>query len=263
MRKYLVLLSISWQNGFAYRASVFLWRFRQFLSSFFSLTLWTILYQSTENSFGYSEDQMIAYIFITGVIQNLIVATALNGLTSTIYSGELSIFLVKPIGLFRALAVSEVADKAKNLFFVIIESMILFAIFQPHFISIQPLHFLLGMGWILGGIGLTFFISLLFGAIGFWSPESWGPRFLFFTFIYFIGGKFFPLDLLPNLVQKLVWLTPFPFLSYAQSQLLLNRLSATEILIGSLVLLLWLGLLGGLTKLIWKIGLKDYAAMGQ
>lgn len=263
MNKYLALLSISWQNGFAYRASVFLWRFRQLLSSFFSLSIWTILYQNSEASFGYSQSQMISYIFITGIIQNVVITTSLNGLTSTIYSGQLSLLLIKPIGLFKAFAMEETADKAKNLFFALLESCLLFFVFKPQLFSVISIHFLISIFWIFGGITITFFISLLFGAIGFWSPESWGPRFLFFTFINFLGGKFFPLDILPNLIHQLVWLTPFPFLSYAQSQLLLNRLSSTEIISGCLGLSLWILLLGLATKYFWRVGLKDYAAQGQ
>ena len=263
MHKYLALFSTSWQNGFAYRASVFLWRFRQFLSSFFSLTLWTVLYQNSTNTFGYSAPQMISYIFLSSIIQNVVIATSINGLTSTIYSGELSLLLIKPIGLFKALATQEVADKAKNFMFVILESCLLFFLFRPELFPVALFQSMLAIVWILGGIALNFFISLIFGAVGFWSPESWGPRFLFFTLINFIGGKFFPLDILPKLVQQIIWLTPFPFLSYAQSQLLLNRLTLVEIILGSIGLLLWLTTLGIFAKYIWQVGLKNYAAMGH
>lgn len=263
MKKYLALLSISWQNGFAYRISVFLWRFRQFLSTFFSLTVWTILYQDVTNSFGYSQSQMIAYIFLTSLIQNLVITSALNGLTSSIYSGEISILLVKPIKLFRALAMEEVADKSKNFIFALLESFALFLLFKPEFFAVLPWHFLVGIIWLIGAIALNFCISLLFGAIGFWSPESWGPRFLFFTFVNFVGGKFFPIDILPKVIQTAVWLTPFPYLSFAPTQVFLNRLDTTHILLGSFGLIFWLISLTIIVRSVWKIGLREYTAMGQ
>lgn len=263
MKKYWALIAVSWQNGLVYRASVFLWRFRQFLSTFFALTIWSTIYQHAQSPFGYSESQMLSYIFFTSVIQSLVVTTALNGLTNRIYSGELSILLVKPINLFKALAAEEVADKGKNVFFALIEAVILFLIFKPELLSLTILSTLVALIWVAGGVVLNFGITLLFGAIGFWSPESWGPRFLFFTFVNFLGGKYFPIDILPNIIQKIVWLTPFPFLSYAQTQALLGRLTPENMALGSLGLCLWIAILTLLVKKTWAKGLINYSASGQ
>jgi len=263
MNKYSQLLSISWQNGMVYRASIYIWRLRHLLSSFFALTIWSVLFRNTQSAFGYSESEMMAYIFLTSIIQSLVLSTSLNGLTNAIYSGEISILLTKPIGLFKALATQEIADKSKNFGFVLVESLILFAIFLPTFPPIQLTTAIVGFIWICGGLLLNFTILLLFGAIGFWSPDSWGPRFLFIMLSSLLGGKMFPLDVLPQFVQNVVWLTPFPFLSYAQAQLLLSKLTSIEIIIGFVGLVFWIGMLSVLVRIIWSVGLKEYVAAGQ
>lgn len=264
MNKYLQLLNISWQNGLVYRTSLFFWRFRQFLSSLMALTVWSVLYTSNSSQiFGYEQNQMITYIFLTAILHSIILATALHGLAQQIHSGEISVYLVKPVSLFGFFASAEVADKAKNLVFILIETAILFALFQPHIVL--PTVPMLGLFllWTLGGATIHFFITILFGTLGFWSPETWGPKFLFFIFVDFTAGRLFPLDIFPELIQRIVYLTPFPYFSFFQTQLFLNKLSAQDILIHSISLLGWIVALYFITRAIWNKGIRDYQAAGQ
>ena len=123
LRKYWSLLKISWETGLVYRVNILLWRFRQFLLTLMSLTLWTVIFGSADEVFSYTNAQMITYIFVASVAQSIILATALNGLARTVYTGELSNVLVKPVSVYLYLAAQDVADKLKNFGFIIFESL--------------------------------------------------------------------------------------------------------------------------------------------
>jgi len=240
-----------------------LWRFRQFLGSVMSLSIWTILFSQQTSLFSYSQDQMITYIFVVSILQSVILTSALQGLAMDVYSGKISTLLLKPIGLFQYFSVYEAADKLLNLSFILGEAVILYLWFQPVLTFPSFFHSLLFLMWIAGGVCLHFFITLIFGAIGFWSPDVWGAKFVFFMIIDFTAGKLYPLDILPQFIQTLIYATPFPYLSFAQSQLFLGRLSSQSILQQSFVLLFWTVSLGFLAHLIWKNALKSYVAAGQ
>lgn len=261
--KYITLLKLSWQNGLAYPFSVITWRVRQMLSTLMSLTVWNVLFTDTQTLFGYTQSSMITYIFLVSFLQSMILASALTGLAQRIYSGELSNQLLKPINIFAYLGVEEIADKIKNVGFLIVETLILFAIFKPEIVFPSLALFLLFTLWAIGGVILNFCITLLFGALGFWSPETWGPRFLFFMIIDFTAGKLFPLDILPEFMQKALMFTPFPYLSFIQIQLFLGRLNSTEVLLYSFRLLAWVLILAVISKLVWKRGLRSYEATGR
>lgn len=263
MNKYLTLFQLTWQNGLVYRVSILLWRLRQFLSSIMSLTIWSVIFQGQGAVFGYDQSQMITYIFVIGILQSLILASILHGLANTIYSGNLSYELLKPVNIYAYLGIQDLADKLKNFGFVVIESMLLFVIFQPDLVLPSFANSSLFIIWLIGGIMLNFFISLLFGAFGFWSPETWGPRFLFFMFLDFTAGRLFPLDILPELAQKLLFITPFPYLSFIQTQLFLEKVDSNQMFSYSAGLLFWIVASGILVKIIWSRGLKDYAAAGR
>jgi len=78
----------------------------------------------------------------------------------------------------------------------------------------------------------------------------------------FTAGKLFPLDILPIMLQKIIYLTPFPYLSFVQIQLFLNRLNSQDILKHTVILVFWIFILGTITNKIWKKGLKSYESVG-
>jgi ABC-2 type transport system permease protein len=263
MHKYINLFFVTWQNGLVYRLSVLLWRLRQFLTTLMGLTVWSVIFANQEQVLNYSGSEMITYIFLVGILQSLILASILNGLAQTIYSGNLSYELLKPVNIFAYLGVQDLADKAKNFLFILLETAILFFLFKPSVVVPDVATLGIFSLWIIGGIIINFWISLLFGSLGFWSPETWGPRFLFFMFLDFTAGRLFPLDILPKFIQNIVFVTPFPYFSFVQTQLFLGKLSSMEVLRHSLVMTAWIIGLGLLVKVIWSRGLKDYAAAGR
>lgn len=261
--KYLTFFYMHWQNGLAYPFSFGMWRFRQLLSTVMSLTIWSVIFAQNGQVFGYSRDQMISYIFIVSLLQGAILATDLHSLSGKLYSGEMSQLFIKPVRLFRYFASQEIADKLKNLIFIFLESALLYFIFKPELVIPTGPILALFASWVLLGIVIHFFIEILFGTIGFWSPDTWGPKFLFFMIVDATAGKLFPLDIFPEIVQRLLFLTPFPYLSYAQSQLFLGRLPADAWVGQTLGLIGWSAILALITHIIWRSGMRHYSAAGQ
>lgn len=228
-----------------------------------ALSVWSVLFVNQTELFGYTRAEMISYIFVAALLQGLILATALHGLAGRIYSGEISTLLLKPMSLGSYFAIEEIADKARNVLFTLIESGILIALFQPQIMFPQLAVFGMFLVWAFGGTILNFLFSLLFGTLGFWSPETWGPKFLFFIFIDFSAGKLFPLNILPEWLQTVLFLTPFPYLTFMQSQLFLGKVSPESILQHSIIICFWIVFFFLLNKFLWDKGLKNYAAQGQ
>lgn len=263
MKKYFALLSIAWQNGLVYKVSFLLWRFRNIVYTMLPLILWTSVYSKNDMVVGYSQDQMIGYILISSLIFNLVMATALHNVASTIYTGDLSIVLLKPIGLFRSFLMNDIADKLKNIIFSVLEFSLFWFILQPELAwpAFQILAVI--VPWVLMGVGIHFFVEMLFGSIGFWSPDVWGPKFLFFQMVELTAGRAFPLDILPQWLQNTMHLTPFPYFGFIQTQAILGRLPEDQFLHHTLAMGFWLLVLGIGCRLVWNHGMKDYSAAGR
>lgn len=263
INKYLTIAKLSWQNGLVYRTSLVMWRIRQFLSTLMALTIWQVLFDTQDQIFQYQQDQMIGYIFLISILQSTILTTIMHGLASDIYSGKISNILLKPLNIFYYLASLDIADKLKNIAFVIVETIILALIFKPTIILPSPIILLLFLLTVLIGIVIYFLVLLLLGSIGFWSPETWAPRFLFATFLQLTAGKLFPLDILPQTMQNILFFTPFPYLSYFQTQIFLGKLTTQQTISSVTMSVAWLIILTVVVKYVWKKGIKNYSAVGM
>lgn len=262
LKKYWTLFQISWQNGLAYPLSFFLWRFRQLLSVLMPLTLWSLIFANQTSAFGYDQSQMISYIFLVSLLQGAVLSTSLHGLASDIYSGKVSQLLIKPLSFFSFAAAQELADKLKNVVMTCVEMAVLYLLFRPEIAFPGWEVFGLFVVWVALGIILHFYIEILFGTMGFWSPQTWAPKFLFFVLVDATAGKLFPLDILPEAIQKLIYLTPFPYLAYIQTQIFLGRLSSEQILQYSFGLVGWTVGVAVLATFVWRKGIKSYSAAG-
>lgn len=263
MKKYWIFFQTFWQNGLAYPLSFLLWRLRQMLSTLMSLTIWNVVFTQQSEAFGYDRAQMISYVFVVSLLQGAILASSLHGLAGEVYSGSISQLLIKPIAVFKYLAASEVADKIKNVVLILAEMSIFYLIFQPSLSFPSLPIFGLFLIWVILGIVLHFYIEILFGTLGFWSPQVWATKFLFFVMIDVTAGKLFPLDVLPQSLQTVLNLTPFPYLAYVQTQLFLGRLQPIQLIQYSIGLVTWTVLLAVLAIITWRRGIKSYSAAGQ
>lgn len=263
MRKYFQLLSISWQDGFVYRTSVFLWRFRNFLAAVLSLTVWSLLLSNGNSVGSYDQSSAITYVFVISLLQSVVLSTSLHGMSEFIYSGGLSIVLVRPLNVFAYFATQEVADKLKNFLFLLAESTLLWWLFQPTLVLPDTPMLALFLVWTAGAIYLNGLLLMLLGMIGFWSPETWAPRFLFFILLDVTAGKLFPLDILPKIIQQVLFLTPLPYLSFMQTQLFLGKLDATSLWQHTVIFVSWMLVGTVLVRIIWRRGMRQYAGAGQ
>jgi len=263
MYKYWFLFKIYWQNTLAYPLSFAIWRFRQVLATFASVTVWLAIFQDNQQAFGYTRDSMISYIFLIGFLQSIILATEIGGLGQQIYEGQISNVMVKPLKVLGWIGAIDLADKAYNFAFLIVETLILYLIFRPHFVLPTIPFFLAFLVTTFLGAVLFFLAMLLIGVMGFWSPDNWGIRFLFYMFIDFTAGRLYPLNILPQVLQNILRWTPFPYFSYFQSQIFLGKLDWMQIQQSFTVLLLWIALLAVSFRYFWLKGLKGYGASGH
>jgi len=98
--------------------------------------------------------------------------------------------------------------------------------------------------------------------IGFWSKETWAPRFLFFIIVSFLSGMYFPLDIVPRAIYNILILTPFPYLLFIPLKIYLGQVDLNFILRGLLLSLFWIYLLNIFMKNLWNKGLKIYTSEG-
>lgn len=263
MKKYYLVAKNTWDEILTYRINFSLWRVRTVVGLLISYSLWNSVMPEEGTLFGYSRDLMITYVVLAPVIFAIVFSSRTHEMAENINRGDLSMFLTKPFGYFKYWFARDIGDKAMNIVFSIAEFSLFLFIFKPAlFLQFNPIYLVLfGISLALA-IVLHFFIGCLMSMVGFWSPEVWAPRFIFYTLVSFFAGSMFPLDILPEPIFNVLKLLPFTYLQFFPIKIYLGHLSMLEILQGFGITIIWIGITYGVLKLVWQKGLRMFAASG-
>lgn len=267
MKKYWSIFKISFQQEFVYRLNFIMWRARNMIQIFLVYFLWsTIFSDSTSSFFGYDRAKILTYIFGILIVRAIVLSARAIDVTNEIARGDLTNYLLKPINYFRYWLTRDLSSKVLNLSFAIVEFLALYLILKPEiFLQTDPFNLVFFVLSLVFAVFLFFVIVFITSSISFWAPEmSWGAQFfIIFVIIEFLSGSLFPIDILPGLLQKILYLTPFPYLIFFPLQVYLGKISDTLVLGGIFATFLWTVVLWFLMSSIWKKGLKVYKAEGR
>lgn len=264
MKKYLIVVKNSFAEYFAYRLNFFLWRVRVIVIILISFSLWQAIFRTNKVVFGYHEQEMLTYIIFISVLSGIVLATRAERVATEINMGTLSNFLIQPMRYFLFNLSRDVADKIINTVCSFFEIFLFILIIHPPII-LQTDLFLVILFFIAALIAslLYFEINMILSFIAFWSKETWAPRFIFFILVNFLAGLYFPLDIVPREIYKILELLPFTYLIFFPLKIYLGNIDEFFLIKGFILGIFWTVLLWLFMEYVWRRGLKLYAAEGK
>jgi ABC-2 type transport system permease protein len=263
LRKYLTLFMMSWQKQLEVRSDFIFERGRSLAVLFSLYYLWSSLLTSRTDVAGYSREQMLTYVLMMTLLRAFVLSAVTDRIPSEIAQGKLSEHLLRPLSHIGFWATQDAASKMLNLGSFVIEMAVFIAIVRPPLLpppgaaaaGVFALSALLAME-------MYFRLSYMLGVLGFWTAQSWGPRFCFEILLEFSAGAYFPVDLLPAAAQRAINLLPFPYLVFHPLSIYLGK-AGPEAWSGILAhQVLWIVALTILSRALWSVGLRRYAAEG-
>jgi ABC-2 type transport system permease protein len=264
MKKYLAVAGNSLQEYFAYRMNFLLWRVRVIVSLLISFYLWRAVYQVSQSVFGYKIGEMLTYIFLTVLVSGIVFSGRTAQVAVDINYGSLSTYLIRPVNYIFYNLARDFSDKVINTVFSVAEICIIIFILKPQIImQTQPVWIALFLGAVTLSLFLYFEIGMILSFIGFWSKETWAPRFIFSILVSFLAGSYFPLDIIPRALYRIIEFTPFPYLLYFPVKMYLGKANPGFIISGFMLAVIWLIVLFFVMRWLWKKGLKTYTSEGQ
>lgn len=264
MKKYLTLLALSIQKQLEVRID-FVFEQARSLSLLISMYfLWTALMANRSEVLGYDKVQLITYVLMMTVLRAVVLAAITDRIPQEIAKGEISDILLRPLSHIKYWAMQDAASKILNISAVSVTlPLFIWLVSAPFFVPSDPSQWMAFGLATFGGMVLYFQMSYLLGVMGFWTSQTWGPRFCFEVVLEFCGGAYFPIDFLPVMFQKIISVLPFPYLVFYPLSIYLGRLQMEEIVKALLIQWIWIGMLAGLIRFMWSRGLRHYAAEGR
>ncbi|MBV9080535.1 MAG: ABC-2 family transporter protein [Elusimicrobia bacterium] len=261
--KYPTLFSLSWQKQLEVRSDFFFERTRSIAVLISLYYLWSALLANRTDVGGYARGQILTYVLAMTLLRAWVLACVTDRIPSEIARGKISELLLRPISHVGYWATQDAANKALNMMSAIVEVGIFALIVRPPIVlPPSPLAWLAFALATLGGMALYFEMSYLLGVMGFWTAQSWGPRFCFEIVLEFCAGAYFPVDLLPPAAQKIIGVLPFPYLIFHPLSIFLGRTPPSGYASVFAHQIVWITALGVLGRALWRAGLRRYAAEG-
>ncbi|MDH7475923.1 MAG: ABC-2 family transporter protein [Microgenomates group bacterium] len=260
MLKYWTVFKLTIKEYFVYRLNFLLWRLRVFLSYLVIFFIWLTVFESKTNFASYNKALLLTYLLISNLISSFVLGTRTADIGAEINSGKIINLLLKPISFFKYYLTLDLADKFLNFFCAFFEITLLVIIFKIPIIDLKnPLLFLI---FFINGVAISFFLSLIISFLGFWTTETWAPRFIFTTLIFFLSGAYFPLDLLPFNLYFFFLISPFPYLFYLPTKILIGKIDQL-IYFQFIMSFIWVLLSYKISYKMWVNGNKSFSFFGR
>lgn len=262
---YSTVFSLGVQNAFVYR-----WNF--FIRAAFGLVplaatvwVWRAIFQARGSEVsGYSFGEMVFYFVAVTVVESLVSPSDDEWqIASDIREGRMNAFLLRPLN-YRAYRAS-----------LFLSSRVVYA-----GVAAGPL---LALAWWLSGemrwpaggaawaafavsmvmaAALQFLIAFLLATLAFWVLEISTLVFILYSFEYFLSGRIFPIDVMPEGLKAVLMALPFPYELYFPVAIWMGRVSGGALWGGLAVQAAWTLALLAASTWLWRRGVRHYGGYG-
>jgi len=240
-----------------YRAEIFLWTLASMLP-FLMLCIWS--QSGAKEIINYSDNDLERYFLGTFIVRQFSIIWVVKAFEVDLLKGKLASLIIQPIHPMWRYFSTHIAEQLARLPLVI-GIIFTFFIIRPSSFWIPSIKvFLLTLitTWFAFLIG--FFLHGIISALCFWTEKATALERLVGGPFLFLSGLIAPIDAFPPIMQKITYLTPFPYMISLPARILTGLES--NILNSIIIEILWITLFYIIFRFTWKFGKKNYTAMG-
>ena len=240
-----------------YRVEILLWALAG-LVPFIMLAVW--IESPAGGALGMGPTQLARYFLAAFVVRQFTIAWVMIVFEEDALQGRLSPMLLQPLHPFWRYLASHFAEQAMRLPFVALIASLFFLVLPWAFWMPTPQRALLTLAATFLAFLLNFLIQCTMACMCFWSDRVNALERLIYIPMLFLSGTAAPLEAFPPALRRLAEATPFPLLVHFPAQVLSG--GEIDIAAGFTALAIWIVGLFLLMRLLWRIGVKRYGAMG-
>lgn len=235
-----------------------------FLTSFFPLLLmavWLTVVAGSGPPRGWTSSDFIAYYAAAAALWHLSGQGVIWHWDADLRSGDLSSRLLRPVHPFFQYASNDLGQRLVALA-MLAPVIVGVAVVSPHLqYDLTWGRSLLAALAVVLAYGISLIMASLVALLGFWSTQTTNVWMLWWGVGSFASGWIAPLELMPRWLSEMsVWL-PFRSTMGFPIELLMGRLSASEVLLGFSVGLGWIAALTGLYVTMWRPAARRHQAV--
>lgn len=210
---------------------------------------------------GFDGNDFIVYYLCLIVVNQFTYPISNWIIGDAIRYGSFSAWLLRPVpAIYEAIA-NDIATKMICMPFVLAVVAVLGLILRPSFATSLP-TILMFLGALALAQALRFLAAYVLALFAFWSNRADALLGLNDSLLFLLAGQVAPTTLLPGVLQRIATVLPYRYMLGFPIEILTGQLSQTQIVIGFGWQASWLLGVVFLHQLVWRRGLRQYAAIG-
>ncbi|MBD2580405.1 ABC-2 family transporter protein [Oscillatoria sp. FACHB-1406] len=240
-----------------YRAELFFW----VLSNSLPIILMGVWIEAARGgNFGLSPVEFARYFLAVFIVRQFTIVWVIWDFEREIVEGRLSFRLLQPIDpVWHHLAGHLTERLARSPFVVVLVALFFWLYPQARWIPSWGTLLLFAVAIALA-FALRFLMQYTYAMFAFWTERATAIEQFFYLFFLFLSGMIAPLDVFPPAAREFALWTPFPYLMYFPTALLVDL--KVDIWRGFAVLIAWMAIFFFINRWLWRRGLKQYSGMG-
>ncbi|MEJ0001018.1 MAG: ABC-2 family transporter protein, partial [Verrucomicrobiota bacterium] len=264
LRLHLQVFNLGVQSNLIYRWNFLLRVLVSFVPLLGAVFLWGAVFAGGRSFAGYTFTSMVAY-FITLVIIDTATAPSEDDfqIAEDIREGRINTLLLKPL------------DYRLYRFYLYASARLVHSAFAVVPLAIAMIwlgHYFHGLPWLrnlplallalLGAAFIQFLLCFTLAMVAFWILDIGSVTFIIYSIEFLLGGHIFPVDAFPEWLRVLCLHLPFAYQYYFPAAVLIGHVQGAALVTGFLWQWAWIGFFYLLSGIFWKLGLREYTAVG-
>ena len=248
---------------FQYRIAMIIWLIGGVIEPLMYLVVWTTVAAQQGGSIGsFSAGDFAAYYIAMMLVNHATFSWIMWEYDYRIRSGEFSTLLLKPIHPIHSDIADNLGYKVLTLIIYLPTVGILAWFFQPTWTFVAWAVAATIPALILAFV-MRFFLEWSLAMSAFWTTRTRAVNQVYFVSLLFFSGRLAPLELFPRPVQMLAAALPFRWMLSFPVELVMGRLTPRDALVGAGVQLAWIVVGFVSMRLVYRAGIRRYAAFGS
>lgn len=253
------------QNAFVYRWNFFFRAAFGLLPLAATVWIWREIFNGRGNDVGgYSFGEMVFYFVAVTVVESIVSPSDDEWqIAGDIREGRISSFLLRPMNYLGYRASLFLSARAVYSGVALIP-LVAVVWWLPGELRMpaDAVTWAVFLVSIVLAAALQFLIAFVLATLAFWVLEISTLVFILYSFEYFLSGRIFPIDVLPEGLRTVLNALPFPYELYFPVAVWMGKVTGSAMWSGLAIQAAWTLAMLGLSRWLWQRGVRHYGAYG-